>query len=126
MSYRAEAGWQDPKLPNLLIQVESKILKVTNQNDTHNHEHNPTHNAILREDYITVVGRLLPINPFLEDSFIKVETDITLSEKLRAFVDSIPELGQQQYEEFIDTRLFMCNKIVSDTITKNNFVTSAM
>ena len=106
-----------PKIAEYLIQVESKILKGTNQNDTHNHEHNPTHNAMLREDYTTVVGRLPPI--------IKVETDITLSEKLRAFVDSTPELGQQQYEEFVDTRLFMCNKIVSDTVTRNNFVTSA-
>ena len=28
-----------------LEQVESKILKGTNKNDTHHHENNPTHNA---------------------------------------------------------------------------------
>ena len=100
-----------------------KILKGTKQNDTHNHEHNPTHNAIFREAYATVVGRLLRINPFLNDSCIKVGPDIAFSEKLRAFVDCIPEVRQQQYKEFFDTRLFRCNKIVSDTITRNNFVT---
>ena len=71
-----------------------KILKVTKQNDTHNHEHNSTHNVMFREDYSTVVGRLLPINPFLKDACIKVGPDIAFREKLRAFGDSILEERQ--------------------------------
>ena len=42
-----------------------------------------------------------------------------------AFVDSIPEIGQKQYKQFVDIRLIRCKKLVSDTITKNNFVTPA-
>ena len=75
-----------------------KILKGTKQNDTHNREHNSTHNAMFREDYTTVVGRLLPISSLLKDSCIKVGPDIAFSEKLRAFIDSIPEVRQQQYK----------------------------
>ena len=80
--------------------------------------------TMLREDYTTVVGRSQSIFSW-RIHFNKVGTDIAFSEKLRAFVDSIPELGQQQYKEFVDTRLFICSKIVSDTITRNNFVTPA-
>ena len=50
--------------------------------------------------YTTVVERFLPINPFLKDSFIKVGTGIAYSEKLHAFVNSKPEVHQQQYKEF--------------------------
>ena len=42
-----------------------------------------------------------------------------------AFVDSIPEISQKQYKRFIDTRLIRCKELVSDRITKNNFVTPA-
>ena len=94
-----------PEIAEYLQQVESKILKGTNKNDTHHHEDNPTHNAMFRKDYATVIGRLLPFNPFLEDSFIKVGTDIAYSEEVCAFVDAIPEIGQKQYKEFVDTRL---------------------
>ena len=48
----------------------------TNKNDTHHHEDNPAHKVMFRKDYTTVIGRLLPVNPFLEDSFIKVGTYI--------------------------------------------------
>ena len=46
------------------------------------------------KNYTTIVGKLLPVNPFLEDSLIGA--DIAYSEKVCAFIDSIPELGQQQ------------------------------
>ena len=42
-----------------------------------------------------------------------------------AFVHSIPETGQKQYKEFVDTRFIRCKKRFSDTITKSNFVTPA-
>ena len=44
-----------------------------------------------REDYTAVVERLLPINHFLKDSFIKVGRGMAFSEKLRAYFDFIPE-----------------------------------
>ena len=68
---------------------------------------------------------MLPVNPFFEDSFIKVGTDIAYNEEVCAFVNAIPEIGQKQYKEFVDTRLIRCKKLFSDTITKNNFVTPA-
>ena len=94
-----------PEIAEYLEQVESKILKGNNKNDTHHHEDKPTHNAMFTKDYAKVIGRLLPVNPFLEDSFIKVGTDIAYSEEVCAFVDAIPEIGQKQYKEFVDTRL---------------------
>ena len=48
---------------------------------------------MFRKDYTTVIVRLLPSNPFLKDSFMKVGTDITYSEEVCAFVDSIPKVG---------------------------------
>ena len=90
-----------PEIAEYLQQVESKILKGTNKNDTHHHEDNPTHNAMFRKDYATVIGRLLPFNPFLEDSFIKVGTDIAYSEKVYAFIDSIPEIGQNSIKNLL-------------------------
>ena len=118
-------GIAGPKIFEYLEQVESKILKGTNKNDTHHHEDNPTHNAMFRKNYTTVIERLLPVNPFMEDSFIKFVTDIAYSEKVCALVNAIPEIGQKQYKEFVDTRLLRCKKLVSDTITKNNFITPA-
>ena len=61
----------------------------------------------------------------MKDSFIKVGRDIVYSEEVRAFVDAIPEIGQKQYKEVVDIRLIRCKKLVSNTITKNNFVTLA-
>ena len=98
------------EIAEYLDQVESKIFKGTNKNDTHHHEDNPTHKAMFRKDYTTVIGRLLPVNPFLKGSCIKVETDITYSEEVCAFVDAIPEIGQKQYKEFVDTGLSRCKK----------------
>ena len=39
-----------PEIVKYLEQVESKILKGINKNDTHHHEDNPTHTAMFRKD----------------------------------------------------------------------------
>ena len=54
---------------------------------------------------------MLPINPFLEGSFIKVGTDIAYSEEVWAFVGSVPEVGQKRYQEFADRRLMKCKDL---------------
>ena len=69
-----------PEIAEYLEKVESKIVKGSNKNDSHQDEDNPTHRAMFRKDYTTVIGRLLLVNPFLEDLFIKVGTDIAYSE----------------------------------------------
>ena len=94
------------------------------QNDTHRHEDIPTHSAMCRKDYITVIGRLLPSNPLLEKSVIKkVGTDIAYSEEVCAFVDPIPELGQNSIKNLLIHGFSDANKLFSDfTVTKNNFV----
>ena len=65
---------------------------------------------------------MLPINPFLEDSFIKVGADMAYSAEVCAFVDSVTEVGQKQYKEFVDRQLMKCKRLVPGTITKKNFV----
>ena len=80
---------------------------------------------MFRQDYTTAAGRLLPINPFLEDSFMKVGSGITYSEKLLTFFDFTPEVRQQKCKEFADRQLFRYKINVSYPITKNNFVASA-
>ena len=82
--------------------------KRCKQNEIHHHDDNPTLNAFFRKDYTTVVRKLLSINAFLDDSFIKVGKGIRYSEEVCAFVDSIPKVDQQQSKEFIDTRLIRC------------------
>ena len=80
---------------------------------------------MFRKDYTTVIGKLLPRNPFLEDSFIKkVGTDIAYSEEVCAFFDSIPEVVQNSIKNLLMHGLSDAKKLVSDTITKNNFVNS--
>ena len=64
-------------------------------------EDNPTYNAMFRKDYTTTIGRLLPSNPFLEDSFITVGTDIAYSEEVCAFVVCIPEVGQNSMKNLL-------------------------
>ena len=70
---------------------------------TPNHlEDNPTNNAMFGKDYITTTGRLLPSNPFMEDSCIKVGTDIAYnSEEVCVFVDSVPEVGQNSIRNLL-------------------------
>ena len=53
-------------------------------------------NAMLRKDYTTLVERLLTINAFLKDTFIKVGTNIAYREEMHAFINSIQEVGQQK------------------------------
>ena len=89
------------EIAEYLEKVKSKILEGSNKNDTHRHEDDPTHNVMFRKDYTTIIVRLLPVSPFLEDSFIKVGTDIAYSEEVCVLVDSLPEIGQQQYKEFV-------------------------
>ena len=43
------------KIAEYLEQIESKIFKGTNKIDTHHHEDNPTHNAVFRKDYTTII-----------------------------------------------------------------------
>ena len=86
-----------PEIAEYFEQVESRIPKGTNKNDTHHHDDNLTHNAEFRKDYATVIGRLLPVNPFFEDSFIQFKTDIAYSEEWCSFVDALQEIGQKQY-----------------------------
>ena len=52
---------------------------------------------MFRKDHATVIGRWLLTNQFLNDSFIKVRTDIVYSEEVCGFVDSKPEVGQKHY-----------------------------
>ena len=97
MSFRGR--FQGTKLPNIsehktfeyLEQVESKMLKVKDTNETCHHEDSSTHNNIFRKDYTALVVKLLPFNQFLEYLFIKFGTDIGYCKEVRTFVDSIPE-----------------------------------
>ena len=56
---------------------------------------------MFRKDYTTTTGRLLPSNPFSEDSFIKVGTCISHSEELCAFVESLPEASQNSIKNLL-------------------------
>ena len=40
-------------------------------------------------------------------------------------MSAAPQIGQQQYEEFVHDRLLTFQKLVSDPIEKNNFSTPA-
>ena len=122
-SNKLQSRWEiaGHKIVEYLKKVESKVLKVITQNDIHNHEHNPTQNAMFRKDYTTVVGRLLPMSLFLENSFIKVETDISYSEKLRAFADSILNVRQQHQERYTSSGFFRDSEFSGSCYHCQNF-----
>ena len=67
---------------------------------------------MFRKDCATVIGRLLLVNPFLVDSFIKVGTDIAYSEEVCTFIDAIPEIGQKQYKDARNLFLIQLRKII--------------
>ena len=74
-----------PEIAQYLEQVRSKILKGTK-----------TH-AMFLKDYNIVIRRLLPVNPFMENLFVKIGTNLEYNEQVCHFVDQIPEICQQQY-----------------------------
>ena len=47
-------------------------------------------------------------------------TDIAYCNEVHVFIDSIPEVGQQQYKEFVNTHRIRYKNLVSDTVTKKN------
>ena len=61
----------------------------------------------------------------MENSFVKIGTNLEYNEQVCHFVDQIPEISQQQYKEFVNSGFIKCKKLVSDPIKKNNFVTPA-
>ena len=71
-----------PEIAEYLGQIESKILKGTKSSDRHHHEDNPTHNAMFLNDHNTVMRRLLPVNPFMENSFVKIGTNLEYNEQV--------------------------------------------
>lgn len=54
------------KIAKYLMNVERKILKNINKNDTNHYEYNSIHNATFTKDCTNIVGRLLPIISFLD------------------------------------------------------------
>ena len=50
-------------------------------------------NVMFRKDNTNVDGKLIPVNPLMEESFIRVGTDIAYCNEVHAFIDSIPEVG---------------------------------
>ena len=108
ISYRAGGK---PKIEENLGQVDSKNAPRDQPKWQSNHEHNPKHDAMFRKNYTAVVERLLQINPFLEDSFIKIGSSISYSAKLYAFIDSILEVHKRNCKEFVDRWFFRCQKM---------------
>ena len=47
------------------------------------------------------------MDPFREEYFVKLGTNVQYSENVHHFVNSIPEIGQHQYEEFVKNRLIL-------------------
>ena len=72
-----------------------------------------------------ILSRLLPINPFLRGTFGVIGTSFKYDESVQEFMRAAPEIGQQQYEEFVHDGLITCQKLVSDPIKKNKFSTPA-
>ena len=70
-----------------------------------------------------VTSRFKAVNPFLKRGFSKLGSDVLFDEGVYRFVDIIPEVGQAQYEEFVQSRLIKGKQNVSDPLKKNSFIT---
>ena len=69
-----------PEVAEYIEYVEQKIIKDTKPEETNcHHEDNPSHNKMFLNDCGTIITRLLPINPFLEGSLVKVGTNLKYS-----------------------------------------------
>ena len=114
-----------PEIAEYLEQAEKILHAEEGKHDDPkpHHEDNPSHNKLFSKDSATITSRLLSINPFLEETFVKAGTNVKFSEDVHEFAELIPDVGQQQYEDFVYSRLVTCAKKVSNTIRKNSFVT---
>ena len=68
---------------------------------------NPSQNKPFFKDSVVMTSRLLSINPFLREAVCKSRTNVKFSENVYKFVELIPGAGQQQYEDFVYSRLLM-------------------
>ena len=62
----------------------------------------------------------------MEEAFAKAETNVKFSGNVHEFVELIPSVGQQQYEDLVYSGFVTCTKNLSDAIKKDSFITAAI
>ena len=60
-----------PEVAEYLENAEGKLKKGDDTNITLPH-HNPSHNKMFMKDSAIIIERLMAVNPFMEELFIKV------------------------------------------------------
>ena len=110
-----------PEIAEYLEDVEKEMFGMDEVCSLFHNDDSPSHNAMFRKDYSTIIFRLIPVNPFMEEHFVKVGTNVRFTKD--DYVRKIPDIGQIRCEEFVETRLTKCQKLVSDSIEKNEFTT---
>ena len=94
--------------------MEEHLHPSKNAPDDH-HEDSVSDNKRFCDDYMIIKSRLMHTNPFEADAFVIVGTNSTFPKAVVEYAKLIPDLGNQQYEEFA-RRLIYGQKAVSDRI----------
>ena len=85
-----------PEIAEYLEDVEKEIFAMDEVCSLSHHEDSPSHNAMFRKDYSTIIFRLIPVNPFMEEHFVKVGTNVRFTKEVHDFVGKISDIGQLQ------------------------------
>ena len=89
------------------------------------HEDNHSFNNLFLKESAILINRLMHVNPFFEKRFVKIGTNSVFDEAVEQFAMVIPEIGDKQFEAFVNDRMITGKKLISEKITKNNFQTPA-
>ena len=84
-----------PEIVEYLENVEKKLKPEKTEGIQPHHEDNPSMNSMYIKDSTLITGRLMAVNPFLEDSFVKLGTKKKFSEEVSQFVNVIPDIGKR-------------------------------
>ena len=109
-----------PEISEYLENVEEYLHPSKNAQENH-HEDSVSANKWFCDDYMIIKPRLMHNNPFEADAFVRVGTNYTFPKAVVEYAKLIPDIGNQQYEEFTRERLIYGQKAVSDRIKLSRF-----
>ena len=111
-----------PEIGRLIGQYESKQTHKDTDDDRH-HEQIPSLQRLFAVNVESTVESFEEMgNPFLDDTsdLVTLDSKVLMSEDVVNTVNKIEEIGNTQYQEFIEERVTGRSKSIYDPIRKNN------
>ena len=96
---------------------------MSTESTENHHEDSVAFNKRFSDECASVVSHLRANNPFLMKNLRPIGGNIQFCDEVEQYIQCIPHIGENQYKTFLKERLILCTKKISDTVTKNKFVT---